>query len=262
MQCAGASSEIGFGELPVHEVAEERLDELLAQVAIVNVVGMLPHVDRQQRLVGRGQRRAGGTGVDDVDRAIGLLDQPGPARTEVADRTLHEGFLERGVAAPLGLDRVRQGAAGLTAALGLHAVPEEGVVPDLRGVVVDAAGALLDDLFKRQAFELGAFLQVVEVDHIGVVMLAMVELQRFLAVVRGQGVDGIGQRGQRVFHGESSDVGGWETRRIVGRRNHPADGGRTRSWALPSASTARTSRPGVKACAELIAPPWPSSSQA
>jgi hypothetical protein len=28
-----------------------------------------------------------------------------------------------------------------------------------------------------------------------------VEFQRFLAVVRGQGVDGVGQRGKGVFHG-------------------------------------------------------------
>jgi hypothetical protein len=35
------------------------------------------------------------------------------------------------------------------AAVRLHAAPEEGVVPDLGGVVVDAAGrGLLDDLFE------------------------------------------------------------------------------------------------------------------
>ena len=38
---------------------------------------------------------------------------------------------------------------GAAAAVRLHAVPEEGVVPDLGGVVVDAAGrGLLDDLFE------------------------------------------------------------------------------------------------------------------
>jgi hypothetical protein len=87
---------------------------------------------------------------------------------------------------------------------GGHAVPEEGVVPDLGSVVVDAAGGLLDDLFERHGFKLGALLQVVEVHHIGVVVLAVVVLERFLAVVRGQGVDGVGQRGKGVFHGVSS----------------------------------------------------------
>ena len=39
---------------------------------------------------------------------------------------------------------------------------------------------LLDDLFQGHAFKLGAFLQVVEVDHIRVVVLAVVKLQGFL----------------------------------------------------------------------------------
>jgi hypothetical protein len=54
------------------------------------------------------------------------------------------------------------------------------VVPDLGGVVVDAAAGLLDDVLQRHGFELGALLQVVQVDHIGVVVLAVVVLQGFL----------------------------------------------------------------------------------
>jgi hypothetical protein len=83
------------------------------------------------------------------------------------------------------------------------------VIPDLRSVVVDAAAGLLDDVFEGHRFELGALLQVVQVHHVGVVVLAVVVFQRFLAVVRGQGVNGVGQRGQSVFHGAilSSVVG-------------------------------------------------------
>ena len=199
--CAGyASGEVRFGEVPVDQLVEEGLDELRAQVAVVDVVGVLPHVDRQQRLVGGGQRRAGGAGVDDVDAAVGLLHQPGPARAEVADRRLDEGLLEGGVAAPLGLDRRGQRALGLAAAAGLHAVPEEGVVPDLRGVVVDAAAGLPDDVLQRHRLELGALLQVVEVHDVGVVVLAVVVLERLAAVVRGQRVERVRQGGQGVFH--------------------------------------------------------------
>ena len=195
------SGEVGFGKAPVHQLVEEGLDKLRAHVAVVDVVGVFPHVHGQQRLVGGGQRRAGSAGVDDVHAAVGLLHQPGPAAAEVADGALHEGFLEGGVAAPLGVDGRGQRARGFTTASGLHAVPEEGVVPDLRRVVVDAAAALLDDLFQRHGLELGALLQVVQVHHIGVVVLAVVELQRLLAVVRGQGVLGVRQCGQGVFHG-------------------------------------------------------------
>ena len=66
---------------------------------------------------------------------------------------------------------------------------------------------LLDDVLQRHRLELGALLQVVQVHHVGVVVLAVVELQRLLAVVRGQRVDGIGQCGQGVFHGVSSGCG-------------------------------------------------------
>ena len=104
---------------------------------------------------------------------------------------LDESFLESGIAAPLGIDGCGQGARGLAATGGLHAVPEERVVPDLRGVVVDAAAGLLDDFFQRHALELGALLQVVQVHDVGVVVLAVVELKRFLAVVRGERVDGV-----------------------------------------------------------------------
>ena len=65
---------------------QEGLDELGARVAVVDVVGVFPHVDAQQGLVAGGQRGAGSTHVDDVDRAVGLLHQPGPARAEVAPR--------------------------------------------------------------------------------------------------------------------------------------------------------------------------------
>ena len=97
-------------------------------------------------------------------------------------------------------DRVGDLAGRGAATVGLHAVPEEGVVPDLGGVVVDAAAGFLDDLFEAHALEFGAFLQVVQVHHISVVVLAVVKLQGFLAVVRGQSVDRVRQCGQGVFH--------------------------------------------------------------
>jgi hypothetical protein len=82
----------------------------------------------------------------------------------------------------------------------LHAIPEKGVVPDLGRIVVNAAAGFFDDLFERHGFKLGAFLQVVEVHHIRTVVLAMVVLKGFLAVVRGQCVDRIRERGELVFH--------------------------------------------------------------
>src|SRR5690606_9038125 len=108
---------------------------------------------------------------------IALADEPGPARTEVGDGVLAEGFLERVEGTPLGLDRVGEPAAGLAPATGLHAVPEEGVVPDLSGVVEDAALRGTNDLLEARVLELGSLDQVVQVRHVGLVVLAMVILE-------------------------------------------------------------------------------------
>ena len=49
---------------------------------------------QEQGFVTCGERRPRVAGVDDVDRAVGLLHEPGPAGAEIADRPLREGFLE------------------------------------------------------------------------------------------------------------------------------------------------------------------------
>ena len=65
-----------------------------------------------------------------------------------------------------------------------------------------------DDLFEAQALELGALLQVVQVHHISVVVLAVVVLQGFLAEVGRQGVECIRQGRQGMFHRDPFS-GGW-----------------------------------------------------
>ncbi len=79
-------------------------------------------------------------------------------------------------------------------------MPEERVVPDLGRIVVNAAGGFFHDGLQIHLFKFCAFLQVVEIDHISVVVLAVVKLKGFLAVMRCQGIDGIWQCGQCVFH--------------------------------------------------------------
>jgi hypothetical protein len=72
-------------ELPVDQVPE-RFQVLRAGVAVVDVVGVLPDVDGQQRRDALRQRAAGVAGVVDGHGAVGLLHQPGPAGAEVVDR--------------------------------------------------------------------------------------------------------------------------------------------------------------------------------
>ena len=74
------------------------------------------------------------------------------------------------------------------------------MVPDLRGVVVDATAAGFDDFFEALALELGTGHQVVEVDHIGVVVLAMVIFQGLPGNVGCQGVERVGKFGKGKRH--------------------------------------------------------------
>ncbi|MDQ1132993.1 hypothetical protein QE386_001588 [Pseudoxanthomonas winnipegensis] len=92
------------------------------------------------------------------------------------DGGLGELFLELLEVAEGRVDQLGQLAAGRAAAVGRQAVPVEGVVPHLRGVVEHAALGLLDDALQRLVGELGALDQLVEVVHIGLVMLAVVEV--------------------------------------------------------------------------------------
>ena len=52
-------------------------------IAVVDVVGVFPDVNGQQRLRVGGQRGTGVAGGDDSQAAVGIFDQPGPARAEV-----------------------------------------------------------------------------------------------------------------------------------------------------------------------------------
>src|SRR5690606_6530179 len=148
------SGQVGRREVPVHQVPEV-FQVLGTGIAVVDVVGVFPDITGQQGLVGRVDDGAGIAGVADVRAAIGLLHEPGPARTEVAGGGLGEGGLEGIDAAPLGLDRLAQGAGRLAAALGRQAVPVKGVVPDLGGIVEHAAARFADHVFQAQGSQLG-----------------------------------------------------------------------------------------------------------
>ncbi|MOA33428.1 hypothetical protein D3C78_1547230 [compost metagenome] len=64
----------------------------------------------------------------------------------------------------------------------------ESVVPYLGRIVEDAAVRGLNDLFEGQPFKLAAFQQIVQVHHVGVVMLAIMVFQSFCGNVRFEGV--------------------------------------------------------------------------
>ena len=84
-----ASSSYGLAEvlgreLPVQELVEDHVDVVGAAVAVVDVVGVLPDVDRDERLLARrGERRLGVRRLLDLELAA-LEDDPRPAAAELA----------------------------------------------------------------------------------------------------------------------------------------------------------------------------------
>src|SRR5271165_20353 len=119
--------------VPVDDVPP-RVDVVGATVLVLQVVGVLPHVDAQQRgLAGREGRVL--VGRSEYRETRSVVDQPGPARAELVDARRLQRGLEVGERAECGLDSARQGAARGAAAAGAHALPEERVVVVAAGVV-------------------------------------------------------------------------------------------------------------------------------
>ena len=90
-----------------------------------------------------GNRGVGTGGLGDL-QAGGGPHQPSPSRTEGSVTGGIELCAEGSIGTERTVDQVGNSAGGLTAAAGLHALPVEGVVPDLSGVVeqTSVSGAL------------------------------------------------------------------------------------------------------------------------
>src|SRR5690348_12794775 len=183
--------ELLSGELVIGQLGQEVVGEVRAAVAEIDVVGVLPNVEDEERLAfSRGERQAGIGGLGDLETPILTQHQPGPSGAELADRGGLERFLEFLDAAEVGGELLLE-IAGNAAARGREAVPEEAVVPMLTRVVEDgsqilAAVSELDHFFERLALE-GIILvhQAVERGDIRLMVLAMMELQGFLAHAAG-----------------------------------------------------------------------------
>src|ERR1700685_1164015 len=124
-----------LGKLVVGELIQEVLDEVGSPIAKVDVVGVLPHIECEQRLaVAVGERILGVRGLRNFKLAVLTEHEPRPARAELSFRRLGECLLEFRDAAKVrdqfSLERARYGAAR-----GREASPEETVVPVLACVI-------------------------------------------------------------------------------------------------------------------------------
>src|SRR5690606_8199235 len=186
--------------VPVHDVPP-RLDVVGTAVLVVQVVGVLPDVEAEDRGVAVHDRRVLVGRRVALQLAAAIDDQPGPAGAEAAGGLLLEPLLELLEAAEGAVDRLAQLAAGLTAAVRAHDLPEEVVVDVPAAVVADGRAGLLGDgvqiaeeLLGALALQLGVLLdRRVEVVRVGGVVLAVVNLHRPRVDVRLEGVLGVRQ---------------------------------------------------------------------
>ena len=88
------------------------------------------------------------------------------------------------------LDALEQRAGRFARGIRAEAVPVEGVVPDLGGVVEDLALGGAHDVLERQVLILGAGNELVQVVHVGLMVLAVMVFDGLGGDVRAQRVLG------------------------------------------------------------------------
>src|SRR5688572_29639469 len=76
--------QVALGELPVEQVVDDGGDVRRATFMVIEVVGVLPDVDREQRMAAVGDGRVGVRGGRDAQLAA-VRGEPCPAAAEDAD---------------------------------------------------------------------------------------------------------------------------------------------------------------------------------
>jgi len=177
--------------LPVHN-----LPELVqvggAAVLIVQIVGVLPDVEGQNRLEAVRHGVVGACILGDGEFAGGIGLEPHPAGAEEGDALCFEGGLEGIDTSPLLFNPGQETAGGGgQGRRGRELRKVQLVVQDLAGVVEDGGIGLLHDLLQGHGLEGSSGDEFVQIVHIGLQMLAVVEFE-------GLGADGRLEGGQRV----------------------------------------------------------------
>src|SRR5688572_11408509 len=201
--------EVAVGEVPADEMPDHRVGVVGAPVLVVEVVGVLPHVEREQRDLAVGDRGVGVAGGRDGELAA-ILHQPSPAAAELAGGGSRERRGKGFITAKIAIDAGGDLSVRVTAAARLQRPPIEGVVPGLRSVVEERAmavlpGRLLDDQLKRQVRQAHLLRQCSRLVDIGLVMLAVMQLERAARDEGLQGFVGIRKGRQSELHGGLPD---------------------------------------------------------
>ena len=171
-------------------------------ILVIQIVGMLPYVEGEQGREARTEWIAAVGFLRDVQFAILVGREPGPSRAEEAGGGCCKFFLEVVEAAEVAADGVGQGTFRfVTGRRGGELEEVERVVQYLSGIVEHGAvGGSSHDFFERFAFESRTRHEVVQVVHIGLQMLPVVEVDSGLTDYRFQCVVGIRKCGHVEHH--------------------------------------------------------------
>src|SRR5216683_583244 len=174
--------------VPVHDVPEG-VDVLRPPVLVLEVVGVLPDVEAEDRRVATDERRV-------------------LVREAVDDQALADGHQPRPAAAEVVLDRLADGPARLAAAFAAQDGPPQRVIGVAATVVADRAPVVLGNLAEvahqvldRHVLEVvvGQLVQrCVQLVDVGLMVLGVVDLHRASVDVWLERVVRVGQRWQRV----------------------------------------------------------------
>ena len=84
----------GLGKLPIHQLVKEGRNELRTSIAVIDVIGMFPNVQCENRLGPLGKGRTSVRRIHDVELTFGGLHKPRPTRTKVTGSCRRELLLK------------------------------------------------------------------------------------------------------------------------------------------------------------------------
>ena len=167
----------------------QRLQVRGAAVLVVEVVGVLPDVEGQEGLETVGGGVVGAGVLADGKSAIGIGLEPHPAGAEEGGAGGDERGLEGGEGAPLGLDLGLEGPGRPLDKLRDRPLDRlsnrrtelrkvQIMVQNLTGIVEHAPGRFLNNLLQGHRLKLGSGDELIQIIHIALQVLAMVERER------------------------------------------------------------------------------------
>ena len=155
-------------------------------IAVVNVISMLPDVHRKQRFQAFGDGISGIGFLGDNEFAIFVRSKPDPTRTEERGSFLFELRFEGFERTKIAVNSVEDCTfRRVVVGCDRRELEEvQVVVQDLSGIVEDSALRFGDNLLQRHRLELRSNNEFIEVIDVGLQMLTVVILNRFLTDYR------------------------------------------------------------------------------